>query len=211
MKVIDLTHVIKEGMPVYPGTEEPEIVEANTVERDGFAEKVIKFCSHTGTHIDAPRHIYEGKRSLDEFSVDKFMGRGLVIDVKGLKCIELETVKKYEGKISDAEFILFRSGWDEYWGEERYFVDFPALSQEAAKWIGEKNLKGVGIDAISLDRIVDENLPNHRMLLEKGFIFIENLRGLEELIDREFIFSCLPLKIEGADGSPVRAVAIINR
>jgi len=72
------------------------------------------------------------------------------------------------------------------------------------------NNEGVGVDAISMDRVVDEELPIHKILLEKGVIFIENLKGLDELIDCEFIFSCLPLKIEGADGSPVRAVAIIH-
>lgn len=210
MMIIDLTHIMKEGMPIFPGTQKPEFVDINTLEKDGFAQKLIKLCSHVGTHIDAPSHVYEGKNSLDEFSVDKFMGKGIVINVKGMESIELETVRKYEEKINDAEFILFRSGWDEYWGEEKYFGDFPALSEEAAKWIGDQDLKGVGVDAISMDRMLDEELPIHKILLEKGFIFIENLKGLGELLDREFIFSCLPLKIEGADGSPVRAVAIIS-
>ena len=67
MKVIDLTHIISAGMPVYPGTEGPKISQATTIEAEGFAEKLITMYSHTGTHMDAPGHIVAGARTLDQF------------------------------------------------------------------------------------------------------------------------------------------------
>ena len=208
MKIIDLTQIIKEGMPVYPGTEGPGIIQANTIKKDGFAEKIINMYSHTGTHIDAPSHMYEDGRSLDEFEAEKFVGRAIVIDVEGKKEINLDMLKDIE--IEGIEFILFRSGWDRYWGLEEYFGDFPALTIEAARWLSDKDLKGIGIDAISLDKITDEELPVHKIFLGRNHIFIENLKDLHKLLGREFTLSCLPLNIEKADGSPVRAVAMID-
>jgi len=210
MKVIDLTHTLREDMPVFPGTETPKISDGNTIERDGFAEKIITFYTHTGTHIDAPCHIHPGKKSLDEFSVDKFMGRGIVIDVKKMDAIGIDTLIKYEKDIEEADFVLFSCGWEEYWGKKEYYNNFPALTEEAARWISLRKLKGIGIDAISLDRMEDEHLPVHRILLEEEFIFIENLKNLEKLKGSSFTLSCLPLRFEGADGAPVRAVALLD-
>ena len=84
MKVIDLTHTIKEDMPVYPGTEKPKLEVASTYERDMFKETLFVMYSHTGTHIDPPAHIIEGKPALDSFGVEQFVGRGLVIDCRHL-------------------------------------------------------------------------------------------------------------------------------
>lgn len=210
MNVIDLTHTLKEDMPVFPGTEAPKILDGNTIERDGFAEKIITFYTHTGTHIDAPCHIHPGKKSLDEFSVDKFVGRGVVIDVRGMSSIDTETLIKQEGRIQEADFVLFNCGWENHWGSREYYSNFPALTEEAARWISLKKLKGIGIDAISLDRMEDKHLPIHKLLLEKEFIFIENLKNLKQLTDKDFTLSCLPLRFEGADGAPVRAVALLD-
>ncbi len=73
MKIFDLTHMIKEQMPVYPGTEPPSLKNTNTIEVDGFAEKLFSMYSHTGTHIDAPKHMVEEGLGLDDFDISKFV------------------------------------------------------------------------------------------------------------------------------------------
>ena len=80
MKVIDLTQLISETMPVYPGTEPPSLAVANTYEKDGFRETLISFYSHTGTHMDAPFHLFGDRTSLDSLPADQFVGKALVID-----------------------------------------------------------------------------------------------------------------------------------
>ena len=80
MKIIDLTQLITADMPVYPGTEQPKLTVANTVEKDGFRETLITFYSHTGTHMDAPFHIYADRTSLDALPAEQFVGKALVID-----------------------------------------------------------------------------------------------------------------------------------
>jgi len=84
MRVIDLTHTIREGMPVYPGTEPPVLAAANSYEKDGFRETMLRMFSHTGTHVDPPAHLFAGRTTLDAFPPEQFIGRALVIDCRGL-------------------------------------------------------------------------------------------------------------------------------
>ena len=84
MRVIDLTHTIREKMPVYPGTEPPVLAPANSYERDGFKETKLTFFSHTGTHMDPPAHLFPGRTTLDQFPPEQFIGRALVIDCRDL-------------------------------------------------------------------------------------------------------------------------------
>lgn len=198
-------------MPVYPGTEPPVITDATTIEREGFAEKLISFFSHTGTHIDAPGHILQGRFTLDQFSTDKFVGNGLVIDVtkNETRIIEKESIEKYSAEIAASDFILFNTGWDRRWGRDSYFNDFPTLSGDSAKWLCNFQIKGIGFDCISADPVDVTHLPNHKILLNNDFIIIENLCNLHKLIGCPFTFFCLPLKIADSDGSPVRAVGVL--
>jgi len=208
--VIDLSHTLAADMPVYPGTEPPVIRPANTIERNGFAETSLAIYSHAGTHVDAPSHMLAGAPSLDRLDVGHFVGEGCVVDATTCGgTIPLETLRASERAISGRSFVLVRSGWDRYWGERRYFSGFPVLSGEAASWLADLGLKGIGVDAISVDPVEAETFGNHLHFFRAGMVIVENLRGLEPLVGRRFLFSCLPLKFGNADGSPVRAVALM--
>lgn len=212
MQVIDLTHFISGGMPVFPGSEPPRIADAFTIDRHGFAEKSLQLVSHTGTHIDAPGHILPGAPRLDGFAACRFLGPGLALDVSGLggTPIEIVHLQPHEARLRRAEFALLHTGWARRWGEAGYFSGYPVLSAAAARWLAAIVSKGVGVDAISVDAVDSAALAVHRELFARNLLVIENLTGLEALIGREFLFSCLPLKIADADGSPIRAVAILD-
>lgn len=208
LRVIDLTHTIESTMPVFPGTSAPVISQENTIERDNYAEKFLSFSSHTGTHIDAPFHIFEDGCSLDKLSVDKFIGEAVVIDVRLCQneLIGKELIDDNIRVISKVEFVLFYSGWDIKWGSSEYFKGFPTLSPEAAKSLCNFKLKGVGFDVISADPVASSNLLNHKLLLGNGIIIVENLCNLDKLLKMPFTFVALPLKIVESDGAPARAV-----
>ncbi len=208
-KIIDLTHTINEEMTVYPGTPAPLIRTYSTVEKDGYAELLVTMVTHTGTHIDAPCHIIKDARSLTDFPLDKFAGRAIVIDCGGKEEISLELLKSREMEIGDSEFVLFRSGWSWKWQEKDYFGRFPVLTKEAALYLSEFKLKAVGFDYVSVDAMDASELPNHRILLSKEILIIENLTNIDELPSGFFEFYAIPLKIENADGSPVRAFAVV--
>jgi len=103
-----------------------------------------------------------------------------------------------------------------WWNTPDYFSDSPTPTREATQWLTKFKLKGIGIDSFSEDKIIsahivtEKNLPNHHILLGKEILLIESLTNLDKLPERAFSFQCLPLNIKNADGSPVRAIAMIN-
>lgn len=211
MKVIDLTNPITPDMPVYPGTEKPFFTPANSYEKDGFKETKISMFTHTGTHMDPPAHLYAGRTTLDQFPIDQFIGRALVIDVRHLKegeKITLKEIEKYGFLPEKADFLLFNLGWDKKWGTDAYFGDYPCVDDEVLSYIMNGSFKGIGFDVIGLDPISDVNLIRHnRLFKEKDIVNIENLKNLDLCGNDLFNFSCFPLNIENSDGSPIRAVA----
>ena len=211
MKVIDLTHSITPDMPVYPGTEKPVFTPANSYEKDGFKETKISMFTHTGTHMDPPAHLYAGRTTLDQFPIDQFIGRALVIDVRHLKegeKITMKEIEKYASLPEKADFLLFNLGWDKKWGTDAYFGDYPCVDDEVLFYIMNGNFKGIGFDVIGLDPISDVNLIRHnRLFKEKDIVNIENLKNLDLCGNNLFNFSCFPLNIADSDGSPIRAVA----
>ena len=210
MRVIDLSHFIEEGMPVYPGTEPPKIRAACTVAQCGFYERKLEMFSHTGTHMDAPVHMLEQGQTLDQYDVSNFLGHARLLDVSGFagQRVPLEYVK--ERDLSGAGFVLLRSGWDRYWGQEAYFRDYPVLTLQAAEYLAGLGLKGLGVDMISVDPTEPPETGVHHTLFEAGMVLVENLCNLAWLPDyRPFMFSALPLKLKGADGSPLRVAALL--
>jgi len=91
-----------------------------------------------------------------------------------------------------------------------YFSGYPVLSENAVRWLQRFSLKGVGSDTISADKAETTAFPIHKNLLSRNCIIVENLTNLDALPEDGFVFSCLPLKTVNADGSPVRAVAMID-
>ncbi|MBU4533745.1 MAG: cyclase family protein [Eubacteriales bacterium] len=212
MHIIDLTHPISPDMPVYPGTEPPVFILSCTIKTDGFEERQITLFSHTGTHLDAPSHIFPGGKTLDQLPVGHFSGRGVVLDISadGKSTVGQDDLEPYREIVSASDFVLLCTGWSRLWGRDEYFVGFPVLSPAAAEWIAQFPLKGLGVDAISVDAVGSTAFPVHKTLLQKDIVVIENLTNLKKLLDRQFQFHCFPLKITDGDGSPVRAVAILE-
>ena len=214
MKIIDLTHTIAEGMPVYPGTEGPSLKQASSYEKDGFKETLMTMYSHTGTHMDAPAHLFAHRTTLDAFDASQFVDNALVIDCTDLGEGEKITLEKIASAGSDAdcaEFLLFRTGWDKRWGSSDYFGDYPSLTAEAADYLIKSGKKGVGLDVIGIDPIADANLTIHKQLFkESEIVVIENLKNLDLVGGGLFTLCALPMKYYNADGAPIRAIAILE-
>ena len=208
--LFDLTHTIKPDMPVFPGTAAPVLSQANTLEEHGFRETGLSMTSHTGTHMDAPFHLLPQGRRLDQRAVDPFWGKAAVVDCAALgggNTITADFLQRQDDLLRQADFVLLRTGHEALWGQPGFFSGFAVPDADAARYLAALGLKGVGTDAISVDTVEDETLPNHRILLGAGLLSIENL-CLSQLAEGElYEFFALPLKFEIADGAPVRAVA----
>ena len=209
MTLIDLTHTIKEDMPVYPGTEPPRLETAATYDTDFFKATKLTLFTHTGTHMDPPAHVFPGRTTLDQFPPEQFIGKALVIDCRDLKDgdpITMEHIRKYGEKAAQADFLLFNLGWDKHWGTDAYFGNYPCMDMEVLESIIAGNYKGIGVDTISIDPM--NSLTRHRRLFQDtDIVIVENLKDLHLCGNDLFFFSCFPLKIADCDGSPARAVA----
>ncbi len=198
MKVLDLTHELTNDIVVYPGAPQPVIEQAFSVEKDGYHEMSLTFTTHIGTHLDTPKHMIVGARGLSDYEVGDFCGKA--------KCVRIDEIE--ETDLEGIDYLLFYTGWDRYWNSDEYFKDFPIMSERAVEKIANSDLKGIGMDVISVDPVTSVDFGVHHALLKKDKIIVENLRGLEELVGEEFTFTCFPLKFEG-EGCPVRATAIL--
>ena len=214
MRVVDFTHVIRREMPVYPGTPQPRLEPAGTYARDGFRATQLTIDSHTGTHMDPPAHLFAGRTTLDAFPVSQFVGKAVVIDCTDLSeggRITMDHIQRQKADAEQAEFVLFHTGWSRYWGTERYFGDYPCITTQVADYLTASGKKGVGLDTIGLDPIADADLTLHKRLFrEHDIVIIENLDNLDRLGPGLFTLCALPLRHADADGSPIRAVAMVD-
>ena len=209
MKVIDLSHPITNGMPVYPGTPEVNLSPLATMEANGFRETRLTLTSHTGTHVDAPSHMIAKGKRLDDYGPESFTGfaRCLKVDAVGVTVSLLE--KELPGT-PDCDFILFQTGWDQYWGGEDYFRDYPVIDAEAAAWLTRRGLKGIGLDAPSPDPMDSTDYPAHIALMKADLLILENLKGLDGLPAGLFRLVALPLPISNSDGASARVIALLD-
>ena len=211
MQIIDLSQVIRTGMPVFPGDAPPRFERVAHLAKDGCNMLQVTMNYHVGTHIDAPRHMNNSGFSVEQLPLSQFGGRGAVVDCRAVTdgCVTAAFLATHAQLIRQADYLLLYTGWSQFWGTLHYFEPFPVLDEEAVHWLRQFHLKGVGIDALSIDRLDAADNPIHHLLLGAGMVIVENLTGLEALLEKKFTFYCLPLAIENADGSPVRAAAVL--
>lgn len=207
MALYDLTHLMHSDMPVYPGKQQPLIAPAATIETDGYREMRLELDGHTGTHIDAPAHMLPNGKMLTDYPVSKFTGKAFILLVEeGKEYIEITDLKTYEKEIVSSDFVLFHTGWGRFWGTNDYLKGFPVLSEDAAKWLTTFHLKGIGIDAISVDPVESSDYPVHYIFFRADMVIIENLVIPEILHEMSGRLYCFPIHFMQADGAPVRAV-----
>ncbi|MFC6837651.1 cyclase family protein [Halomarina ordinaria] len=197
----DLTHPVAPGMPTYPGDPVVETWPDATVHADGYQVTAFGMSTHTGTHIDAPRHVDPEGKTLDEYDLERFRFEAVVVDCPmGTD----EPITEDLVPSSDADLLLFHTGWSDYWGQDVYY-DYPYLSTETAERCAECGFD-VGVDTPSVDP-VGADLFAHNELFSADRLIIENLTNLGALPERVTVFA-LPVPLTDADGAPARVVAL---
>jgi len=215
--IVDLSHPIATGMPIYPGDPEVATAPATSIAVDGFAVTALELGTHSGTHVDAPSHSIEGGAAIDEIDPARLMGRARILRVSvgdgetiGVAALE-DQLRAWGGE----RIALVHTGWDAHWGAPR-MLQHPAVSIELADALLALGVDVLGVDTLSPDhsdmaageaRDEPPTLPVHERWLGAGGLIIENLRGLGDVPAGTCEFIALPLRLVGLDGSPVRAVA----
>jgi arylformamidase len=209
--IIDLSHTLSSDISVYPGSAYPVLKNTASFRQEGYREKELLLSTHHGTHIDCPAHILSEGLHTGNAPLTLFYGKGFVMDCSSFapdEKITADTFRSSEPEIAGTDFLLLLTGMDRYWKSPEYEGRYPVPGHEAADYLTRFHLKGIGIDALSIDPVADTELAVHKTFLSRNILIIENLTGLEKLLNRAFLFCCFPLKIEEGDGSPVRACAI---
>ena len=209
-KIVDLSHPLTANTPVYPGDPVPGFSVATTVENEGYNLFNVLLGSQSGSHVDAPYHFSNRGATIDQMDLGYFIGTGLIIDVRykgSNEEISLEEIKQHEQHIETAQMVLFNTNWYKKAGTAEFF-EHPYLSRAGGEYLLSKGIMTVGIDTINLDRTGGTEFPIHDMYSQAGGIIVENLAGLDQVDFENPLIICLPLKLIGCDGSPIRAVAV---
>jgi arylformamidase len=217
MRIIDLSLSIEEGMMTFPTPWHP-VVEVTILGRHGIEGRETRklvLGTHIGTHADAPRHFIPNGRTIDEIPLDLLMGPAVVADFAlcgPLQEIDISDLKQRLGNQVPARLIL-RTGWSEYFGNMKFYNEYPFLSQAAAQWLVDEGVRLLAMDTPSPDNPAHscgtaQDSPNHKVLLSAGVLLVEYLANLKELTSSEVELIVMPLKLKGCDGSPARCVAI---
>jgi kynurenine formamidase len=217
-RLIDLTHPLALGMPVWPTHPRfcQEVVES--YERGDVAcNHALGMSEHTGTHFDAPLHFVPGAEGIDAFDPRRFFGRMARIDARDARPREavgverLQAFERAHGSLAAGDAVFLHFGWDAFWDDPaphaRFLSDWPGLSREAALYLLEREVRIVGSDCLSIDCFGSADFPAHNLLLRAGVLIGENLARLAETPPFAFLIS-FPLPIRGGSGSPMRAIAV---
>jgi kynurenine formamidase len=213
-RVIDLSVPVDDSTVVYPGDPAPRFEVCSTIEAQGFNLLAIHMGSQSGTHVDAPFHFEEEGLRIDEVPVDRFVGAGVVVDATGLDPraeITWEHVAPVAHLIEPGVIVLLRTGWSEHYGDDRYF-EHPFLGADTCQRMLDLGARSFCIDTINIDETPDAEHPGvgfpcHHLISRADGVIGENFQ-LAELPEGDFLVACTPVRLTGADGGPVRAVAI---
>lgn len=203
MKFIDLSVLVNEETPVYPGDPPIKIEPAGVFAKDGYNDHLVSIGTHVGTHIDAPFHMIEGGKTLDQVPLDQFIGRGRLIKIEN-KIFKLEKIKQAD--IQKGDIVLFYTGFGDIYHKAEYLTDYPEIPVEIANYLVAKKIKMVGVDMISVDH---PPFRTHKILLGGGVLIIENLTNLAELAGQEFTVYALPIKFQ-IDAAPAHVIAEVK-
>lgn len=208
---LDLSQTIENGMTVYVGDAVPKISSFKRLEKDGVNLSVVTLGSHTGTHVDAPRHFVKGGRAVDQLPLESFIGEAAVLDFSDIQAggeITASALQKHTAEVERGDIVLLYTGLSRRWEDPRARKTITYLGGDAARWLVKRGVKAVGIDYLSVEKF-GANVPvAHVTLLSHGIPIIESLnKNLSLLVGRKVLFFCLPIKVGGCDGAPARAIA----
>lgn len=204
-RLIDLSHVIEDDMPVYPGDIRTSLSQTKYLSVDNHNNYRLDICMHSGTHIDSPMHMKESSEYISEAPLESFIATGCVLDVRNQPLITMNA--EYERLITDNSIVLLYTGWDKFYGTAEYYQEHPVVDIDLCRFLQRKNIKMLGMDMPSPDKYPYEI---HRFLFENRIYIVENLTNLDKLLGVEcFEVMAFPLKIK-ADSSIARVLARIR-
>lgn len=217
MKITDLSMVLEEGMQTFAAHWHP-FYESTQLGRHGIENREtrkIVLGTHTGTHIDAPRHFISGGETIDNIPLEQLNGQARVVDFSTLPDKHEITESELKASLNEKcpERLVARFDWDLKLNTNEYYTDHAFFSEEACQWLVDNGCKLIALDTPQPDnplngRGAEKDAPNHKILLGAGVVIVEYLVDIRKLQSEEVMLIVAPLKIREGDGAPVRCFAI---
>ncbi len=220
MIIHELSVRIEEKMDVFPGDPPFRARVAATYDRDGCNVLDLAMGTHTGTHVDVPRHFLPDGAAIDAMPPERFFGPAVFLDVtrEVRETGRIDLAAADLTAVQPGDFVVLRTGWEERRGTPGFFSGLPQFTADSAARLAGLGVRLLGTDmptvladpagVLPTTGMAPEATAMHAGLLSRGILILEGMVGLAPLSGRRLLLSCLPLRITGADGSPVRAVAI---
>jgi arylformamidase len=210
MKFIDLTHPMLDGQKAFPNDPPLSVKPYRTVAADKYNLSEITMGTHHGTHLDAMFHFVDTGKTIDQMPLEWFYGPAHVLRIpkKAREEITPADFQPYDHLIKPGVKIIYETGWFRQYGQPNYFDDFPSLTQEAAQFLASRQIRLLGMDTPTPSR---DYYEVHHILLGHGteIVVVEGINNLDQVPD-QIVFAGFPLLFKGRDGSPIRAVAIVE-
>ena len=203
-KLLDVSVPLASGMPSYPGNPEFELQPIKRI-ADGGSSNVSRLVmgTHSGTHVDAPKHFIDGGVGVDALPLDLLIGRARVIEIGHRGGIGAEDLAS-AGLREDIR-VLLKTPNSRLWSTTTFHEDYAHVTEEGARYLVEQGVKVIGVDYLSVEQFKKPGAPAHHALLSNGVIIIEGL-NLAEAEAGMYEMYCLPLPVAGGDGAPARVV-----
>jgi arylformamidase len=202
--LLDVSVPLAPGMPAYPGNPVFELEPVKRMAEGGSSNNSrLVLGTHTGTHVDAPRHFFDGAAGVDELPLNLLLGRARVVEIQkrgGIEAADLEAA----GLREDLR-VLLKTSNSALWNATSFHEDYTHLTESAARYLVDQGVKVVGIDYLSIEQFKKAGAPAHRALLAEGIVIIEGL-NLADAEPGMYEMYCLPLRVAGGDGAPARVV-----
>ncbi len=216
--LIDLSHTIEHGLVTYKGLPAPIVCDYLSREdskkfyEEGTEFQIgkIEMVTNTGTYLDCPFHRFPDGKDLSEVGLEAFTDlEGIKIEVSFTNTLAI-TKQHLQGFEIRNRAVLIHTDWSDHWNTEKYYEKHPYLTQEAAEYLRDSNVKLVGIDSHNIDNTEGKSRPVHTTLLGAEILIVEHLCNLYLLPQEGFTFSAIPPKFKGVGTFPVRAMAKVN-
>jgi arylformamidase len=206
--IYDISVPIRNRMHVWPTDPDVRLQTTRHSSGDGSHEvavTAIRFGSHTGTHVDAPSHMIGDAATLSEIPLESLVGPARVVEIPAAKSISRESLQALDWR--NVQRVLFRTVNSGHWSLPAFHRDFVYLEPDAARLLVERGVRLVGIDYLSIDAFTSVDHATHFVLLSESVVVLEGL-DLSDVPAGDYQLVALPLKLDGADGAPVRAILI---
>jgi len=206
-RIYDVSVPIRTGGLVYPGNPEIDIELQQAVAKGASANvSFIRFGSHTGTHADASRHFFDDGQPVDKIPLERLIGPAILIAFPDdVRSVTADHLKKKN--LTGQKRVLIRTRNSPLLSQRDFVRDYTFLAPDGAQYLVDNGIELVGVDYLSIEQFHSGHHRTHRTLLEKSVVIVEGL-DLSAPPPGEYQFICLPLRLEGCDGAPARAVLI---